>query len=210
MKNLSPISFTLPKWNISISDSLCDDMGFLVMEEEVWKDIEGFEGRYQVSNLGRVKSLSRVIVKKNNRNVVTSEIILKAGVTKNGYFLVNISIYGKCKSFLVHRLVAVAFLDHIPNGMKTVIDHINYNKLDNRAINLQLVSNRENLSKDRFRQGYSSKHVGVNWSKANKKWRAAIQINNKSYYLGYFDNELDASNAYQDALKKHMSNEAII
>lgn len=153
------------------------------MTTEIWKDVIGYEGLYQVSNLGRVKSL-----KFNRKN------ILKPSVNARGYLQVKIG-----KTINVHKLVAIAFLNHIPNGMTLVIDHINNNKLDNRVDNLQIITQKENTLKS-FRKK-SSQYIGVCWDKENYKWKSHITINGKLKFLGRFVNEFDASQAYQTALK---------
>jgi hypothetical protein len=85
-------------------------------------------------------------------------------------------------------LVAMAFLNHKPDGThKIVVDHINNNKLDNRVVNLQLISQRENLSKDR--KDGTSKYVGVCWKKSRNKWQVDIKIDGKRKYLGLFTDE---------------------
>ena len=88
------------------------------------------------------------------------------------------------------------FLNHKPNK-EFVVDHINNIKLDNRLENLQLITQRENSSKDR--KG-TSVYRGVSWAKQNKKWIAQITINKKKINLGYFTIELNASKAYNLAL----------
>ena len=158
------------------------------MKKEIWKDVIGYEGSYQVSNLGRVKSL------KCNRKK-----ILKASVNTVGYLRVNLYKNKKSINRTIHQLVAESFLGHIPSGYKLVVDHINNNKLDNRLDNLQITTNRENTYKFQF--NYSSKYKGVHWSKLLKKWITQIHINGKTKYLGSFINEFDASKAYQTALK---------
>lgn len=102
--------------------------------------------------------------------------------------------------FTIHVLVAIAFKEHIPNGNVLVVDHINNIKTDNRATNLRIVTNRENCSK-RIKS-YSSKFIGVSWDKARKMWVSAIQIKGKHRHLGHFDDEEEASKAYQKALKE--------
>lgn len=158
------------------------------MKKEIWKDVIGYEGSYQVSNLGRVKSL------KFNRKK-----ILKPSVDSRGYLRVN--FYKNKINFnrTIHQLVAESFLNHQPNGHKLVVDHINDNKSDNRLVNLQIISNRENVFKTQI--NYLSKYKGVSWNKLNKKWISRIYINGKHNYLGSFINEFDASQAYQTALK---------
>jgi len=95
--------------------------------------------------------------------------------------------------------MAITFLNHIPNGHSIIVDHINNISTDNRLENLQLITNRENLSKDK--KNGTSKYTGVSWFKRGKKWHSSININNKKVHLGYFIDDLEASNQYQLALK---------
>ena len=168
--------------------------------EEIWKDIPDYEGLYQVSNLGRVKSLKRVVYRSSGYLKTVRERILKAGIDGCGYLIVRLSKDGKGKTFAVHKLVAIAFLNHIPCGLKEVVDHIDNNKLNNKVENLQLTTQRHNSSKDK--SGGTSKYIGVHWVSLRNKWMARIRLNGKRYYLGYFENELDAHNAYHNALKE--------
>ena len=159
--------------------------------KEIYKNIKGYEGKYQVSNLGNVKSL--------NYNRSGKERILKPSKDGGGYYKVLLAKNGINKTSRIHQLVAIAFLNHKPDGYKIVVDHIDNNKLNNNTNNLQLISHRENLSKDK--KGFSSKYTGVCWYKTSKKWLASITINGKQKHLGYFINELEASNKYQSILK---------
>lgn len=163
--------------------------------EEIWKEISGYEGYYEVSNQGRVRSLDRKV-----GNRLFEGRILKLDITNKGYYRVMLSKNSSNKRFNLHQLVAMAFLGHIPDGtQRVVVDHINNIKSDNRLENLQLISNRENTSKDK--KGYSSKYTGVSWDKGVHKWTSRITINSKLKYLGCFDSEEEASQYYQDALK---------
>lgn len=101
---------------------------------EIWKDIIGYEGRYQVSNLGRVKSL--------NYNNTNKEKILKPKKESNGYLRVNLSKNGKAKMHSVHRLVAIAYIPNPEN--KETVNHKNENKEDNRVENLEWMTSYEN------------------------------------------------------------------
>ena len=96
---------------------------------EVWKNIKGYEGRYQVSNMGRVKSLERIVLKKDGSEQHKKERILKPRTKPNGYLQVNLcNGSGKKKTVLVHRLVCEAFHENPKN--KTDVNHINENKTD--------------------------------------------------------------------------------
>ena len=113
---------------------------------EVWVDIQGYEGRYQVSTLGRIKSLARTRRGKSNCEVPMPEIIMALTPKKdNGrtkpYVEVRFRNGGlrteRCKSFLVHRLVAAAFIKTLEKGEQ--VDHINGVYADNRVENLRVM-----------------------------------------------------------------------
>ena len=157
--------------------------------KEVFKDVPGYEGLYQVSNLGNVKSLR-----------FRKEIILKTRKSKHGYLSVILYKYVKPKTIKVHQLVAMAFLNHTPCGFKKVVNHINFDKTDNILENLEVITHRKNTNLKHFKN--SSKYVGVHWAKDANKWKCLIHVNGKQKYLGYFTDELEASNAYQKELKQ--------
>ena len=164
---------------------------------ENWKDIKGYEGLYQVSNLGRVKRVGQKVMTARGFYKQVKERILKQ-TDINGYLKVSLCKNGKSKSQLIHILVADAFLNNNNHNGK-VVDHINNNRKDNRLLNLQVITQRENSSKDR---SGLSKYTGVAWHKQDKKWQSSILIDGKQIYLGQFDNELRASIAYQFALNQ--------
>jgi hypothetical protein len=159
---------------------------------EIWKDIPGYEGIYQVSNLGNVKSLG------NDRT--RKEKILKPVINGIGYFNVRLCKNGIPKTITVHKLVAITFLNNISFSRFIVVDHINNNPLDNRFENLQIITNRENLSKDK--KNKTSKYTGVSWNKKANKWHSRLNIKNKAIHLGYFNCELAAHIAYINKLKE--------
>lgn len=107
---------------------------------EYWKDIEGFEGMYQVSSEGRVRSLDRINSAGNRCRGQIRRLI----ENKNGYLYVNLCKNGKPVNYLVHRLVANAFVEN-PDRKQTV-NHINEQKHDNRAVNLEWMTLPENLN----------------------------------------------------------------
>jgi hypothetical protein len=163
--------------------------------KEIFKDIPGYEGYYQISNLGNVKSL--------NYGRTGEERILKPGKSGNGYYQVVLYKEGNKKSIKVHILVAMAFLGHVPNGHKIEVDHKNEIKADNRVENLQLLNTREHRSKYYLTIKTSSKYTGVCWDKIDNKWRANIYIDSKLKFLGYFLEEIEAHLAYQKALEMY-------
>jgi hypothetical protein len=158
---------------------------------EIWKEVPGYEDLYEVSSLGRVKSLSNNGDKKEKIRVLRLDI--------HGYLSINLS-NKKIKRYKVHQLVAMAFLGHTPCGNKLVVDHINGIKTDNRLENLQIVTIRYNSRKTQV--NYSSQYKGVSFSKNKNRWIARIQIDGKSKYLGMHKTELEASEAYQNKLKE--------
>ena len=170
---------------------------FLFMEE-IFKDIPGYEGMYQVSNLGNVKSLSRKM-NKGKIIFISKEKLLKLSKDGRGYIQVNLSKDKKILNKKVHQLVAMAFLNHIPDGTtKLVVDHIDNNPLNNRVDNLQVITNRHNISKDR--KNGTSKYTGVYFEKSRNKYICGIRFNNKIYFHKRFNTELEAHKAYQNKL----------
>lgn len=109
--------------------------------EEIWKDIVGYEGLYQVSNLGRVKSMDRYVLSgagSNNSYQHKRERILKPGLQgkkQHPYYAVSLCKNGSVKRMLVHRLVATAFIDN-PHKFDYV-NHKDENQLNNNADNLE-------------------------------------------------------------------------
>ncbi len=166
---------------------------------EVWKDIPNYEGMYQVSNLGRVKSLKRKVNHRYGTRTV-NERVLKNNKDSTGYYNVNLGRNGKSKVWKIHQLVAIAFLNHELSGNKVIVDHIDNDKSNNKLKNLQLTTPRHNNSKDK--KGFSSKYTGVCWHKASEKWAAKIYIDKKPKHLGTFICELEAHEAYQKELLK--------
>lgn len=154
---------------------------------EIWKTIIGFED-YQVSNLGRVKSLKW-----------SKERILKGGIDAYGYSNVRLSSNSKETTRTVHQLVAITFLNHKPCKYQLIVNHIDFNRLNNNIENLEIVTARENTNRKHKKS--SSQYTGVSWHKNRNKWIASILINRETKYLGYFLNEYDAHLAYENELK---------
>jgi hypothetical protein len=151
---------------------------FIIMTEE-WKDIKGYEGIYQVSNHGRIKSLR-----------FKKEKILKAWNNSHGYLQVKLFTNGLKNMPKVHRLVAETFLCHDIN--RTHVNHIDGNKLNNCIKNLEWVNQRENNCYQHINRGMPT---GVTYLKENKKYMAKINLNGKQIYLGSFVSLEDAHKA---------------
>lgn len=128
------------------------------MNEE-WRDIKGYEGLYQVSNLGRVKSLR---YKRGKQ-----EKVLDGWITKERYRMVSFYKDNKRKDYLVHRLVAEAFIPNPDN--KPFIDHIDTNRTNNKIDNLRWATQKENCNNDISKKKYidSSKRLYIS-GKSNK------------------------------------------
>lgn len=114
---------------------------------ELWKDIVGFEGLYEVSSLGRVRSLARMVACCNGYRKVTPKI-KSTFINKKGYLRVQLFKDTKKKNVRVHRAVAMAFIPNPEN--KEEVNHKNFDKTDNSIQNLEWVTSDENL--DHFRE----------------------------------------------------------
>lgn len=114
--------------------------------EEIWKDIIGYEGWYQISNLGRVKSLRRKRVKKGGGYIVIEkEVIRKWHGQTNGYYGLMLHRDSVKQNFLIHRLVANHFVKKRKNKKANQVNHIDGNKANNAASNLEWVTASENM-----------------------------------------------------------------
>lgn len=168
------------------------------MAAENWKDIPGYEGYYQVSDLGRVKSLERK-VKTFRASRIKKEKILSSH-NHQGYECIQlVNKNAKRRGFRIHQLVAMAFLNHKTSAKSRVVDHINGIKNDNRVSNLQVISQRKNVLKG-SRERCSSNYYGCH--KIRDKWRSTITIKGKSTYLGTFETPIEAHNAYKKAMSE--------
>ena len=106
---------------------------------EEWRDILGYEWRYQISSLWKVKSLYRI----DNNNHPVKERLLKIMLGNRWYYTVNLHLMWKVKSFSLHRLLGINFIEN-PNNLAQ-INHKNWNKLDNSLENLEWVSQLDNI-----------------------------------------------------------------
>ena len=165
--------------------------------KETWKDIPDYEGKYQVSDYGRVRAINYNPYK-----------MIKLFLNKRGYYDVGLWKYSKRKLIAVHQLVAIVFLGHKPNGYNIVVDHVNNDKTDNRLTNLQLITHRENCSKDKWRYDKQTKYVGVH--KSLNKFTAMIVYKGKLVNLGVFNTQEEARAHYLKNVKAIESGETLI
>tara|TARA_R110002110_G_scaffold20751_3_gene83572 strand:- start:1833 stop:2372 length:540 start_codon:yes stop_codon:yes gene_type:complete len=165
------------------------------MKKELWKDIEGYDGNYQISNQGRVRSL-----RFNKTKILKLQVHQGTGYLKTGIYK-----GGKQKWYRTHRLLAKAFLPDWNESLQ--VDHINGVKTENHVENLRMVTHQENsrsfLPK---RPGSTSQFRGVHrinpskkWLKPSKKWRSSIKVGGKPKHVGCFNDEKEAARAYDKA-----------
>lgn len=113
------------------------------MENEIWRDINGYEGNYKVSSLGRIMSCQKYVKGRWGKYVLKKSKIMRQVIGKNGYLHLNLYTGKKPHTFDVHRIVASAFLKK--NNDFDDVNHKNGNKKDNRVDNLEFISRSENL-----------------------------------------------------------------
>lgn len=145
--------------------------------EEIWKNIKGYENEYQISNLGRIKSLKR-----NTKNYKCKEDkILKNKINHNGYLMAYLSQNKKIKCFRVHRLVAEAFIPNPEN--KPQVNHKDGNKQNNCVDNLEWCTAKENTD-----------HAIKNKFRENKYKRKIIQYDKQYNFIKEWNSIKEATN----------------
>lgn len=171
--------------------------------EEVWKEIENTEGKYLISNLGRLKTTSRNVKNRRNDKRFVKGVIRKTTPRRDGYCIASFYLDGKRWSKYVHHLVWKYFGDGIKSNHKITLDHKDGNKSNNKINNLWLLTSRENSSKTlRDKKSKSSKYIGVYWHKKHNRWISRIWVKGQRLHLGSFKTEIEAYNIYQKSLQQ--------
>lgn len=152
--------------------------------KEVWKDIEGYEGIYQISNLGRVKSLSKVRKSGASKSYCTKEIIKKPYDNGNGYKYISLHKNKIRESFKIHRLVATHFISN-PNNYP-VVNHKDEDRSNNVINNLEWCTQKYNVNYGNGLEKMSSKRrrVVCQYTKDNilvKEWECAFRCSEFGY-----------------------------
>jgi hypothetical protein len=171
----------------------------LNLDHSRWKDIEDYEGFYQVHPRGYVR---------NRRGM-----ILKTYRINSGYKCVKLHRDGFKKAFLVHRLVAMAFVKNPDPENFDVVNHIDGKKRNNRAKNLEWCDNSHNILHAREtglnpynkpgtgkKFGKTSKYHGVGFETARSKWYSGVTVDGKCMHRERFDTELEAAIHYNEVL----------
>lgn len=161
--------------------------------EEIWKPINGFSF-YEISNLGRIKSLERWVGGCGDR-VIGERIIACGGAEK--YPSVTLRKNKERHRFYIHRLVAENFIPNPKN--KPYVNHINSKSNDNRVENLEWVTTRENTNHREFINKRKCKR-GAHYDKNNNTWIARVYVDGKQIRLGRFNTEDEAHNTYKQYL----------
>lgn len=164
---------------------------------EEWKDLKGFEGIYQISNLGNVKSLSRIISYKDGRDRPTKEKLMKLYIDSSGYYMCNLRKDKKTFYKRIHILVYETFVGEIPENM--VIDHINRDKLDNRMDNLRCVQQSINSMNSNLHLHYKPDIQKVKNKNGEKTYfMLRFTMYGKRKTIGYYSSYEEAENKYKE------------
>jgi hypothetical protein len=171
-----------------------------------WFEIKGFDGIYKMTVDGRIKSITRYVDRKNWKPNCSEKFLVKGKeliITKSseGYLTTSLFKNGEKIGVKLHRLIAIHFIPNPEN--KPFINHINGIRDDNRLENLEWVTIRENGTHGKISITKTSKYTGVSICRRSGRWKAYASLNKKSTFLGRYDTEQEANQAYKNALSKH-------
>lgn len=167
------------------------------MSDEQWRPVVGYEGIYEVSDHGRVRSLDRF----NHIGRRYRGRVLRPSTDRGGYQRVVLSQNGNCKTAKIHSLVLEAFVGPRPDGLH--VCHGDSNPANNHLSNLRYATQSENQGRDaNLHHNYTSRFNGVAWKKRNSKWEVRARIGGKKKHIGYFHCERDAARGFNAYCKQ--------
>jgi hypothetical protein len=159
----------------------------------LWASVEAME-KYLLIDLEQQE-----IFKVSNGKKLKKFISVGTGKYNKPYVIVRVSINGKAYKFRLHRLFFYSKHHYLPS----LVDHIDTNCFNNKIENLRELNTSKNArNSHKIKKKTSSKYKGVCWNKKRKKWQANLTINYKTIFLGYFDNEDDAGQAYNNKIRQ--------
>lgn len=161
--------------------------------QEIWKDVVGYEGNYQISSFGRVKSLSRIIKKSDGKVQTLKEKIMKSNIQRRGYEMVRL-VGNKSEARTIHSIMGESFLNKDLRKKRLTVNHKNGIKTDNNLSNLEICTYSEN-SQHAYNNGidhnfgegnYNSKLKNAQVSEIKRKLRASATTHKTlKHYLNY-------------------------
>lgn len=155
---------------------------------EIFKTIDGYDN-YKISNYGNV-------INDNTNKILKNQIS-----STTGYYYLFLSINKIKTRFFIHRLVALYFCENENNY--DMVDHIDKVRTNNCYDNLRWVTRSQNNRNKNKKQNTSSKYRGVDFDKSRQKWRAQFSLNGKNKFLGRFDTEEEAYEAFKNKIIEH-------
>ncbi len=165
---------------------------------EEWRTVPGFGARYEVSNIGRVRSIDTQVRNKQGLRIQRGRV-LKQQMNSAGYWTVTLFNLKERRHSTVSGLMGAAFLGVQP-GAKT--DHVNRQRHDNRVANLRPATTSQNGFNAKTRSNNTSGLKGASFFPSRNKWRSTITVNGRQQHLGYFDSPEPAHAAYMSAAIK--------
>jgi hypothetical protein len=169
------------------------------MNMEIWKEMDEFDSKYSISNLGRVKRNERITIKKNGFNYLFSEKILKPSTNGNGYLMIKVRMQDEIKRQYIHRMVYKYFASKLISGCQ--INHIDFDKSNNNISNLEQIDTRRNSHHSHFNKSKTSNYPCVYFE--SKKYVGRFYVNSKPIYCGRHDNEHIAAQAVKEKMNQY-------
>jgi len=184
--------------------------------EEIWKDIKGYEGYYQISNMGNVKSLEHTVTKSNGVVQIRKERIMNKRESTDGYYIAKLNMNNHSKSIAIHRLVAQHFIPN-PDNLPEV-NHIDTNRKNNRVDNLEWCTHKDNVRYSADKGHYRNNKFGSNNGRARRVslYNSDHQLIDSFDYIGdcaryMIDNQMckqDYSTSYINNLRSQIGKAA--